>query len=301
MAAIDHVDVLFRSETVRLADYVCRGSASPWSAEESSGGNAIVFPRAGLHVKRVGKVDAVADANHVIFYNEGEVYRVLHPADGGDDCTEIGLSRHALIDLLGERAADRRMPFTLTQGPSTSRSYATQLALLEFARTHRDAEGLAIEERALALAADVLADANRWAGRREPKRRASTARVHREIADAVKMLVGARFRERLALADVARTVHASPFHLSRVFARETGIPIHRYQRRLRLRAALERLDGGNSNLTRLALDLGFASHAHFTEAFGREFGVPPSNIQANRRSWRDDSRRRWPAARPRSV
>ena len=41
-------------------------------------------------------------------------------------------------------------------------------------------------------------------------------------------------------------------------------------------AALERLAVGADDLTTLALELGFSSHSHFTDAFRREFGRPPS-------------------------
>jgi AraC-like DNA-binding protein len=74
-------------------------------------------------------------------------------------------------------------------------------------------------------------------------------------------------------------VHASPFHLARVFRERAGVPVHRYLTRLRLRAALERLSDGADDLTALALDLGFSSHSHFTDAFRREFGRSPSDVR----------------------
>jgi AraC-like DNA-binding protein len=43
--------------------------------------------------------------------------------------------------------------------------------------------------------------------------------------------------------------------------------------------ALERLDAGERDLTRLALDLGYSSHSHFTDAFRRSFGVTPSTAR----------------------
>ncbi len=89
--------------------------------------------------------------------------------------------------------------------------------------------------------------------------------------------------ERVTLDAVARAVHASPFHLARVFRQRTGAPIHRYLTRLRLRAALERLAGGANDLTALALALGFSSHSHFADAFRSEFGRTPSAVR--RENW----------------
>ena len=51
-----------------------------------------------------------------------------------------------------------------------------------------------------------------------------------------------------------------------------------YLRRLRTRLASDRLARGPVDLTDLALDLGFCDHSHFTNAFRRELGVPPSRI-----------------------
>jgi AraC-like DNA-binding protein len=65
-----------------------------------------------------------------------------------------------------------------------------------------------------------------------------------------------------------------------VFERVTGATIHRYLTRLRLRVALARIADGESNLTALALDLGFSSHSHLTSTFAREFGAPPSRLRA---------------------
>src|SRR5262249_48871565 len=92
-------------------------------------------------------------------------------------------------------------------------------------------------------------------------------------------LLARQFREPLALADIASAVGSSPFHLCRLFRRETGLSIHRYLSRLRLRAALELLPEYNGELTRLAVDLGFSSHSHFSDVFHREFSLAPSELR----------------------
>jgi AraC-like DNA-binding protein len=53
------------------------------------------------------------------------------------------------------------------------------------------------------------------------------------------------------------------------------VPLVRYQRQLRIRRALALLPH-TDDLARLALDLGFASHSHFTAAFRAATGVTPS-------------------------
>jgi AraC family transcriptional regulator len=87
------------------------------------------------------------------------------------------------------------------------------------------------------------------------------------------------YAARVGLAAVARQVHASPYHFARIFRGQTGLSLHTYQTRLRLAAALERIAAGTDNLTELALTLGFSSHAHFTGAFVRQFGLTPSGFR----------------------
>jgi AraC-like DNA-binding protein len=139
-------------------------------------------------------------------------------------------------------------------------------------------EPLWADVTALQLIAHVLEAAfARQAGPR--RRRRATDADHVDRSEAVKTYLASRLSERITLEGVARAVHASPFHLARVFQQRTGVPIHRYLTRLRLRASLERLAGGVSDLTALALELGFSSHRRFTDAFRREFGRRPSEVR----------------------
>jgi len=125
--------------------------------------------------------------------------------------------------------------------------------------------------------ADVLESAFVQRGvARKPKREGTDA-DHAERTEAVKTYLAARMSERVTLDDVARAVHVSPFHLARIFQQQTGVPVHRYLTQLRLRASLERLADGD--LTAVALELGFSSHSHFTDAFRREFGHSPSEMR----------------------
>jgi AraC-like DNA-binding protein len=114
--------------------------------------------------------------------------------------------------------------------------------------------------------------------------RASTRRAHRELASEARRAMGERLDERLTLESLARAVHSSPYHLSRVFRAETGWSVHGYLTQLRLAAGLDRLERGRP-LSLAALEVGFSSHSHFTAMFRRSFGVTPS-------AWRDEGSKR---------
>jgi AraC-like DNA-binding protein len=132
--------------------------------------------------------------------------------------------------------------------------------------------------KALGVLSVALHAGQRAAGAHPPRARAGTRRQHRDLVEHAKEILATRPGERLTLPQVAREANSSPFHLTRVFRAELGVPLHQYLLRLRLALAVERMDQGERSLSVLALDLGFASHAHFTAAFRRCFGVPPSRF-----------------------
>ena len=83
---------------------------------------------------------------------------------------------------------------------------------------------------------------------------------------------------RWTLAEIAAEVGHSPVYLTQVFQQVEGMPLYRYQLRLRLARALDQL-GDCDNLTMLGLDLGFSSHSHFSTAFRQAYGRSPSEFR----------------------
>jgi AraC family transcriptional regulator len=145
----------------------------------------------------------------------------------------------------------------------------------------RQVDRLAVEEVCASLLAESVASVDqRRAVVRQPMR-AVTRQAHRDLVDAARVVLACRFHDKLSPAELVRSVFSSPFHLARVFRRETGLSLHRQLTRLRLRHALEHLTDGKSDLFMLALDLGFSSHAHFRHAFRREFGSAPSRLRSS--------------------
>ena len=273
---------LYQSPLLTVRDYRCRAGRGGPAGDEVSTSNNIVLMRHGVFCKHFGRRSATADVNQAVFFCRGSTYRVSHPGDCGDRGTVFEVSPRLLCDIIRELdpAVDERpeRPFDFVTGPCDSAVFWRHRELvlrLEAAAAH-PLEPIWADVTALQLVADVLEAAFMRRGLPRRRRRRGTDADHAERVEAAKSYLSARLGERVALDDVARTVHASPFHLARVFQERTGVPVHRYLTRLRLRAALERLAGGARDLTALALDLGFSSHSHFTDTFRREFGRTPS-------------------------
>jgi AraC family transcriptional regulator len=232
----------------------------------------VAFPGTSVVIQHLGGDPVLANRNHVMYYNRGQRYRrALH--DGrGDHCALIALRPSLLSDLLGDAA----LPFA--HGPSDPRAYLSHVLALHEVRKPKP-DRLRVDELvydALARSIERGASFNRV---RRAARRARTQADRHELAEAAKELLTDRPTENLSLAEIARALHTSEFHLARVFQAHTGFSLHRYRTHLRLRLALDRLGRGQP-LSQLAHELGFNSHSHFTDAFRAVFGAPPSEIRA---------------------
>jgi len=273
---------LLESVGVSVVDFRCRAEVEPLGPEEPNPSHGIVLVRKGVFRRQQRGETLVADANHVLFFNAGEPYRYSHPLPGGDECTVLVVDRRRAVELVARHAprdAERRDPFRLGHGPASRRAARLHYELLALLRGA--APNLALEDLVAELADEAVAAAYRMQGARvatEP-RSASVRRRQRDLVEAAKLAVNERLESLPSLGELARAFGCSPFHLSRTFHRVAGLSLRAYVGRLRARRAAARLAVEARDLTALALDLGYADHSHFTNAFRREWGVPPSRFR----------------------
>ena len=262
---------LLRTPTVAISDVCCDGSHRHESGEECASGTHLVFPYRGVYVRHVGRDQTVAEANQVLFFNADEPYRVSHPVAGGDANLSLALGEELLRELaprplLQDRAAATFKPQRLR---IDARAQAL-VALLRHSTQRSIAETLEAESLTLTLVMRAL-------GPRTAHTPASTP-GRRRLADRVKVLLASDLARRWTLADIAAEVGHSPVYLTQVFQQVEGLPLYRYQLRMRLARALDLL-GRYDDLTALGLDLGFSSHSHFTSAFTQAYGRSPSEFR----------------------
>lgn len=108
---------------------------------------------------------------------------------------------------------------------------------------------------------------------------ASAGRAHRHLVDAAKAILIRTPEAPHRLDDLAATLGVSTSHLAHVFRAEVGLGLHQYLLQVRMTLALGRLSGRGSELSRLAMDLGFATHSHFSAVFRQYYGLPPSRVR----------------------
>lgn len=263
--------VLLSTESLTLRNVHCSGTCRHRSAEECASATQLVFPYRGLYLRHVGQDQAVADANHVLFFNAHEGYQVSHPLNGGDACLSLHLDQALLAELAPK-------PLLQTQEDVAFRAQSLRIdaraqalvALLRHSLENGSIEPLEAEALVLTMIARSL-------GPRTSRQPTST-HARRRLADRVKVLLASDLSRRWTLAEIGKDIGSSPVYLTQVFRQVEGVPLYRYQLQLRLARSLDLIQH-HDDLAALALELGFSSHSHFTSAFRQAYGRSPAEFR----------------------
>lgn len=265
------VQLLLNTETATIRDVVCGSECRHQSAEECASATHLVFPYRGVYVRHVGRSDAVAEANQVLFFNRAEAYRVSHPVAGGDASLTLAVKEPLLQELApkeqlrpGAGSVFRRLRRRID--PRTQ----ALAALLRHSLQRQVAETLEAETLALTLVRRALGERTSHA--------AGASFGRQKLVDRAKLVLASDLARRWTLAEVAAEVGVSSVYLTQVFQQVEAMPLYRYQLRLRLARALDLL-GQYDDLTALGMDLGFSSHSHFSAAFRQAYGRTPKEFQ----------------------
>lgn len=259
---------LLTTTTVTIDDLSCRGEGAHDAGPTSP---RLEFPYRGVYVRALAGEEAVVEPGQVLFHNPDDAAQVRHPVRG----------EHAAVILTVDEAMLRELcpADLLADGPGLA--FRRQLlridpraqvlvTLLRYGLREDIAEALEAESLALTLAHRSLGPATSHA--------ASGSAARQRLVDRTKLVLASDLSRRWALAEIGAEVGVSPVYLTQVFQQVEGVPLYRYQLRLRLARALDLL-GEVGDLTALGLDLGFSSHSHFTAAFQKVYGRTPSELR----------------------
>lgn len=310
---------LFRSALVTIVDTACPLEHRGCGLEPLRDNHRLVLTRAGSAVSRLADAPApgvVSDATQALLLSAGETYRVRHSSDDSHECTTFAFARamlsaddDRLVRRLGRFDAESPNARRMVSPASLLRYHRLRHALLRKVAS-ASISTLAVEDEALGLLHDTLAgpaaslrsggpigalalDVAHGMPAVDPR----TRRRRRALAESAKALLAGEPGAAHPLAELASSLGVSPSHLSHVFRAEAGMPLHQYLLQMRMALALDRLGEGATDLSRLAVDLGFNTHSHFTAAFRHCFGMTPSGA----RTLLESTRRTAPRAVPRSL
>ncbi len=264
------VGKLLDTGVVSVRHVNCQGTCRHRSAEECASQTHFVFPFRGVYLRHVGSDQAVADANHVLFFNAQQGYQVSHPVIGGDTSLVVSVAQSMLAELVPKSLLNPGEPLTFnTQHMRIDARAQALVMLLNHSLRIGSIETLEAEGLSLTLI-------SRAVGPRTARARGATY-SRRRLVDRVKVLLAGDLSRRWTLADIAQEIRSSPVYLTQVFQQVEGMPLYRYHLRLRLARALD-LIAEREDLSGLAQDLGFSSHSHFSAAFKQAYGRTPSDF-----------------------
>jgi AraC-like DNA-binding protein len=133
------------------------------------------------------------------------------------------------------------------------------------------AEPLWYESKALELAAmffyEMPTDNDLFCDRQK--------QLAQDRCDRVIAILNAELETPPGLEELGKRVGCSHFYLSRTFSKEMGMTIAQYLRKLRMEKAARLLKTGKFNVTQAALEVGYSSLSHFSQAFHEMFGCCP--------------------------
>jgi AraC-like DNA-binding protein len=269
--------IVFDSGNVLLGEFRCPTSYAQFGDAGRVVNFVLAFPRSAVWIQHERAPRFVADPSLATLYNPFAPFLREPISARGDETDWFALSETLARDLVrhfSARDGDAAEPFRFERADVPHAVYLAQRALFVDV-AHGLTDRLEREERALSVATAVLASAYE-----HDRQRVVGGPRSREVVERAREIIMSTLAENLGVADIAARLEVSPFHLCRTFRAATGMTMHAYRRDVRLREALGLIPRHRGNLSTLALEIGFCSHAHFTAAFRRAFGLTPCRCKA---------------------
>ena len=249
---------IFSSRLVRLGEHHCPSHG----ADETSVAvteHTVIFPLASGHIVHDG-IAAFELPTTVTLQNAGEVVR-----REGSHHAWMTAETALLAEIVG---GDAQRPFPTDHIALDASLSVRQRALFHFARRFGGHDPLTVEGESIAIIEQIAAKI------RAPRPTALPC----PVVERARTLLASQFASTISLAELAQQVGVSSAYLSRAFRAATGETLHAFREDLRLRRSLDLLPDSRGDFTRVALELGYSSHSHFSSRFRRHFGITPTEF-----------------------
>ena len=262
------VTVLAQTAGARVVDHDCRKPAGARGSYEYGLDYGLVLVRRGGYWREVDGRGAFVGPTDAFFERPFVEQRIEHQRDGGDRCTSLWLAENAVYALAGD-ASVPDSPIATT--PAIDVRHRQLVAAVR-----RGIDRFELDERLAQLVGALVEVA---APGRFTARRSTIRADHDRLVQRAREAIVADPAS-TDLADLARALGHTRFHVSRVFSRATGMTLSRFRNRVRVAIALDRLSDGHENLADLAADLGFVDQSHLSRVVHAGTGESPGALRA---------------------
>ncbi len=272
--------VLYKSNVLTIRQVECRPADQNCGEVEHSDADVVVLPLRGAFVKHIvsGK-KLLAEPSQAVFFAAGRPYRVSHEVASSDDSLALEFSPNILHEVLANTTATDNLHSIEANSLLSTHTIAAR-TLLYWRLKHQHAEPLEVEETSLGLVSSAFV-----AARRNTKRSYRSTQSRRSLkVESARVELLKNPEQKWTLSELSKKVDCSPYHLTRMFREELGIPLHQYQLRMRIAKSLNALLETKDDVTSIALDSGFFSHSHFTSVFRQTVGISPTEFRRSANS-----------------
>ena len=266
-----------------VGSFRCPPESVLWKRENViERGPSLVFPMTGVEILHPDARPIVTHSACVMFYNRGQLYRRRLLDRTGDRCIYFGLEPQTLHEILELHAIPRAdfwaKPFTWYWGQLSPRVHLMAKRLFKVI-AERGVVGEDAHEGLIQLAEATVVGAS--ASHRNKSTPQLSPRVLDAVEDTLRYLV-VHIERTETLAELGARVHLSSFHLARSFRVFTGMSLHTFRDALRVLTTVDRLDTA-TRLVDLAMEVGYCSHSHLTQAFRRVLNETPTQLRRRRK------------------
>jgi AraC family transcriptional regulator len=263
---------LFASETLQVGSFEACPVSDACGDVERQSSNVVVLPVSGVFSKHdaPGR-HVVGTPSHAVFVAADTPYRTSFPGAIGDRALTLRFGEALAPDQI-ERCGSTETMASHGLLPAN----AMMLRNLLWGRLERmETDEFEVEAFGLDLLHMSLTSMRT---NTLPDRGSALARRMRSV-ERVKEAVALAPADKWSVTKLAKIANLSPFHLCHVFRQIVGTSIYDYVLRERFAHTLDAVLDGDSELTAIALNAGFASHSHFTARFRRFFGCTPTALR----------------------
>ena len=268
---VDFVD-LGLPEVVVLGHYNYREAQPPLQAHRHEDIFEICFLERGFQRYMVNSIFYDLTSGDLFITKPGEIHGTGgEPENKGHlywlefQCVRAGQSFLGLNSQESEGLMDRFRSLSFRHFPNSD-VLAPTLKRLFFAHSdiHNPLRAANVKNLLLRYVLDVIEIAEN--------------RVERRYSIGVQRAIRGIEQNQWDLPDIkqlAKEAGMSESYFKRAFKKETGIPPGEYAMKRRIDQAKTMLSASGCPITRIAMDLGFATSQHFSTAFKRLTGLPP--------------------------
>ena len=251
------------------------GRRHKYDVNWGSGGKRICDDFSRLYIVMDGKGTVEGDQKCIQLI-PGRIY-LFSPAwrgiYGTEDFVELCWLHIRLLLAPGLDALNR--PDIPVELPLSEQDRLLFLSLIAALSTPKPADALRLVSGVSSLVAPFLPDS--WEGF------LPTAQIPLAIKT-VLIHMHEHCSEPLSLSHLAKVAQCHPTYLSNRFAALMGVPPMRHLQHLRLERARSQILGSETPIAEIAQACGFPDPMHFSKAFHRRYGLPPSRLRGMSRN-----------------